>query len=857
MSNLFTGSQGLVIHNSNFHASTTYNTTGLKGFDLLVKAVSPNAFHNSDDRPDPPRCHENTRVAVINRIIDWVTGKIDTDSFILWLYGPAGAGKSAIARTIAERCEELGLLLGSFFFFRTDPARNTTRQFVASLAYCIALTVPPARVLIEQVVESNPLIFQYSLDTQLAKLVLEPLQHLFNQETPRLAPQPLLILIDGLDECLDEDSQAQLIKAISSASRRVPAPLRFLISSRPERHISFALNACGPSIVSHLELNNDLSPGKDILLFLTNKFRSMKENHPYRTLIPSCWPHEDQLHLLTRKASGQFIYASLAAHFIGSPRHLPTQRLDIVLDLRPADSDLPFAELDQLYRFIFSRVSNIGLVLQILGIIIALRYEPHFQRLDIVEEILELKEPATSMVELADLHPVMKCKDMTSRNVFHHSSFIDFLINHQRAKDYYVDSRKSHTQILQWLLRMFRNDSSPTLRLDIFVTPSHFPSLRQHLVNCWVTPDLEDELKAFTLDTYMRTRLSMGEDLSSVLSHVKVSFLNALKEVNQHELHRHHTSLFERLIKPISAVDGCPSPDKFLVISAIRGAATKKLCFSRHFFKLYSYHRPSGFRVWDKMCREIFGFQTVDILWDLEHYRLLEPPDYYVYMRDMFEDNEPLWPIYGTPKGRKTIKPTDHRVCEGLVQVVIRLRNLLYCHGSHNTRKALHLLHSWAAKSTRSPWLSRRRTRFLNFRRGIRFNDPPRGEKLRSHSSSLRNLSHAFNAVPRFSEVGYFTARLKYLTALDLMRLVLHVVQESNEISALLLEPFILYPATVLFPKHTRRVMCAVQRYLEKLSCYNPDLQYSARMYDISASSSDEEGYATCNSDNEGPNGRD
>ena len=66
-----------------------------KGFDRLMPAVSPNAFHNSDDRPDPPKCHENTRVAVINKIMEWVTGKIDTDSFTLWFYGPAGAGKRA------------------------------------------------------------------------------------------------------------------------------------------------------------------------------------------------------------------------------------------------------------------------------------------------------------------------------------------------------------------------------------------------------------------------------------------------------------------------------------------------------------------------------------------------------------------------------------------------------------------------------------------------------------------------------------------------------------------------------------------------------------------------------------------
>ena len=39
---------------------------------------------------------------------------------VLWLYGSAGAGKSAIAQTIAEMCTELGLIVASLFFSRSD-----------------------------------------------------------------------------------------------------------------------------------------------------------------------------------------------------------------------------------------------------------------------------------------------------------------------------------------------------------------------------------------------------------------------------------------------------------------------------------------------------------------------------------------------------------------------------------------------------------------------------------------------------------------------------------------------------------------------------------------------------------------
>ncbi|KDR74768.1 hypothetical protein GALMADRAFT_141108 [Galerina marginata CBS 339.88] len=88
-------------HRGNFHQS---NITSKAPFERLLEATSPAAFHESDDIYDPPKCHPNTRVAVLNKIMDWIHG-VDPetrDALTTWLYGPAGSGKSAIARSIAE-----------------------------------------------------------------------------------------------------------------------------------------------------------------------------------------------------------------------------------------------------------------------------------------------------------------------------------------------------------------------------------------------------------------------------------------------------------------------------------------------------------------------------------------------------------------------------------------------------------------------------------------------------------------------------------------------------------------------------------------------------------------------------------
>ena len=77
--------------------------------ELLQQYIAPGAFHNSDERYDPPKCHPHTRKAVLKKIVEWVKD-MDKVAMFLWLYGPAGAGKSAIAQTIAELLEEAGLL---------------------------------------------------------------------------------------------------------------------------------------------------------------------------------------------------------------------------------------------------------------------------------------------------------------------------------------------------------------------------------------------------------------------------------------------------------------------------------------------------------------------------------------------------------------------------------------------------------------------------------------------------------------------------------------------------------------------------------------------------------------------------
>jgi len=42
------------------------------GIELLQRKIAPGAFHDSGERYDPPKCHEHTRVAILQEIMDWI-----------------------------------------------------------------------------------------------------------------------------------------------------------------------------------------------------------------------------------------------------------------------------------------------------------------------------------------------------------------------------------------------------------------------------------------------------------------------------------------------------------------------------------------------------------------------------------------------------------------------------------------------------------------------------------------------------------------------------------------------------------------------------------------------------------------
>ena len=349
--------------------------------------------------------------------------------WILWINGAAGAGKSAIGRSVVELCVEKDIVVVWFFFFRTDPTRNTFKPVVATLAYQLIQSIPALDSIITPKIQSNPLIFQQSLETQFKVLIFESLKQ-FHKESP--LQKPIVFLVDGVDECSGDDNQVNVIHTIARFVSEKSVPFIVIFASRTESQLRMAFDEPKVDcILWRLPLDTDYRAADDIRLFLNDSFSKIKRTHPFRTSIQPEWPTPLLLQEIVDKSSNQFIYASVVIKFISLPRLHPVQQLEIVRGLRPAGALTPFAQLDALYQHIFFQVHDITRATEIL----AARMFHGAYKFDICNNLDITNDDIT--VALGDLTSVVLYDE--DQITFLHASLPDFLLDESHAQQYYIN----------------------------------------------------------------------------------------------------------------------------------------------------------------------------------------------------------------------------------------------------------------------------------------------------------------------------------------------------------------------------------------------------------------------------------
>ena len=417
-----------------------------EGLRDLKLAVSLGAMHDSAERYPPPNCHPDTRKAVRQIILDWIHRE-SLGSIFFWLYGPAGAGKTAILQAIAEfLCSPSGSgqnFGGSFFFSRGKKGRDQGHFLFSTIAYQLALKVPGLRQHVNRIMELDPTLHTKSMDVQLQTLVVDAFKN--------LSPPPqrsYLVILDGLDECHDKAIQQSILRLLSETITVHKLPLRFLIGSRPESHIrdGFDQEALY-TITRRVVLDGTFDPGRDIQVFLRDGFAKICNKNPILSHVEQPWPGEGSIDLLVQRSSGQFIYAATVLKFVGADFCSPTKQLALVLMPDPT----AFSDLDQLYSQILSVYPSAVNIVQILGIIIA--SDGQTLTPEVIEDILGMEEGEAELV-LRGLSSLMKdgndengeCLNKEVIISFAHASFRDYLLDSSRSGPFYVNQQEYENQ---------------------------------------------------------------------------------------------------------------------------------------------------------------------------------------------------------------------------------------------------------------------------------------------------------------------------------------------------------------------------------------------------------------------------
>jgi hypothetical protein len=243
---------------------------------------------------------KGTRAEVFQKIYDWIDEPDGPN--LMWLSGDPGAGKSAIAKNLAQKLHDRGRLATSFFFqggHISDPS-----LFWRTVAYRLASITPSIRKDIVDLLKSPGSDLLDDVEFQFKQLI----EKIIKADSFGI---PLVIVLDALDECHSYGTLLRTLRRWSQLRLRC----KLFLTSRPEQDIQQSL---ADIHVSRIRLLSGESVAEDtnndIRLVLTTGLSEIKRD--FRIMLEP-WPRPTEVDDMVARAAGLFIWATTALKHIG------------------------------------------------------------------------------------------------------------------------------------------------------------------------------------------------------------------------------------------------------------------------------------------------------------------------------------------------------------------------------------------------------------------------------------------------------------------------------------------------------------------------------------------------------------
>jgi hypothetical protein len=360
-------------------------------------------------------------------------------------------------QTLADKLAE-SLHLGASVFISRPNKRNSSRQLFLTVGYELAIHIEEYSVYITEQLARDPKIVEKGMGEQFKIFIVEP----FGVRKIGASAKPWAVLLDGLDELDEHESQTEIIRLVANFVLEHPdAPLRWAIASRPEPHIIDTFD--GEDVARACwKMDVPVDP-EDVECFLRDNLKRIRDKFP-RT-VPKEWPSEEQFWELVYRASGHFMFANTIIRFIENPQYAnPVTRLNQVLSAldgaAAASHAHPLAALDALYASILSMIPDDvwPTTKRVLGALLYKETHP-FNMLGWMSVVLGL-DLNTVYASVNGCYSFMQLSDLedayTVPTKFYHASFGDYLRDPARSQNFCISMGDVEEDILKSALNVWQ-----------------------------------------------------------------------------------------------------------------------------------------------------------------------------------------------------------------------------------------------------------------------------------------------------------------------------------------------------------------------------------------------------------------
>ncbi|KAF8336603.1 uncharacterized protein EI90DRAFT_3119848 [Cantharellus anzutake] len=316
-------------------------TRGVEDSSVLNELKYPIIAHHDSAQA----CLKGTRTNWIQRIMAWCRNTDDSENRVFLLSGVAGAGKTSIALSIAEKCERERILsLG--FFFKAGEQSWPDRLF-SGMARSLATHDPAYRTSLISTLQENPALSTAPFAKQFQKLVAEPLLL-----TTSPSGRPMVIVIDALDEC-DTEALPCLADILRKEVPKLPPNIKFFVTSRQFDVVDRYLSLNYPIIRLTIDLSDDANM-HDCAVYIQLQLRELKDVHP--GLEDQIGDEGELVQSILERADGLFVWISTVFRYLkvsgGDPARILKKLLNAGVNRSKASAE---EMMDRLYASILEK----------------------------------------------------------------------------------------------------------------------------------------------------------------------------------------------------------------------------------------------------------------------------------------------------------------------------------------------------------------------------------------------------------------------------------------------------------------------------------------------------------------------